>query len=104
MREIVLDTETTGFKPEDGHRVIEIGCVELVNHLPSGQTKQWYINPEREVPDDAVRDRRDGRTPQKVTGSRDPWSLAWWLGGAALPRHPSDGRRPPVTAAAQWPL
>ena len=33
MREIVLDTETTGFKPEDGHRVIEIGCVELVNHL-----------------------------------------------------------------------
>ena len=55
MREIVLDTETTGFKPEDGHRVIEIGCVELVNHLPSGQTKQWYINPEREVPDDAVR-------------------------------------------------
>ena len=55
MREIVLDTETTGFKPEDGHRVIEIGCVELVNHLPSSQTKQWYINPEREVPEDAVR-------------------------------------------------
>ena len=55
MREIVLDTETTGFKPEDGHRVIEIGCVELVNHLPSGRTAQWYINPEREVPDDAVR-------------------------------------------------
>ena len=55
MREIVLDTETTGFKPEDGHRVIEIGCVELVNHLPSGRTAQWYINPEREVPEDAVR-------------------------------------------------
>ena len=55
MREIVLDTETTGFKPEDGHRVIEIGCVELINHLPSGRTAQWYINPEREVPDDAVR-------------------------------------------------
>ncbi len=55
MREIVLDTETTGFKPEDGHRVIEIGCVELINHLPSGQTRQWYINPEREVPEDAVR-------------------------------------------------
>ena len=55
MREIVLDTETTGFKPEDGHRVIEIGCVELVNHLPSGLTRQWYINPEREVPEDAVR-------------------------------------------------
>ena len=55
MREIVLDTETTGFKPEDGHRVIEIGCVELVNHLPSGRTRQWYINPERDVPEDAVR-------------------------------------------------
>jgi len=55
MREIVLDTETTGFKPEDGHRVIEIGCVELFNHLPTGRHKQWYINPEREVPDDAVR-------------------------------------------------
>ncbi len=55
MREIVLDTETTGFKPEEGHRVIEIGCVELINHLPSGQTRQWYINPEREVPEDAVR-------------------------------------------------
>ncbi len=55
MRQIVLDTETTGFKPEDGHRVIEIGCVELQNLLPTGVTKQWYINPEREVPADAVR-------------------------------------------------
>ncbi|MEI6558538.1 MAG: DNA polymerase III subunit epsilon [Rhodospirillaceae bacterium] len=55
MREIVLDTETTGFKPEDGHRVVEIGCVELFNHLPTGQTRQWYLNPEREVPEDAVR-------------------------------------------------
>lgn len=53
-REIVLDTETTGMDPEDGHRIIEIGCVELVNHLPSGKTCQIYINPERDVPPDAV--------------------------------------------------
>ncbi len=55
MREIVLDTETTGFKPEDGHRIVEIGCVELENHLPTGRQKQWYINPERDVPEDAAR-------------------------------------------------
>ncbi len=55
MREVVLDTETTGFKPQDGHRIVEIACVELVNHLPTGQQKQWYLNPERDVPEDAVR-------------------------------------------------
>lgn len=52
--EIVLDTETTGMDPEDGHRILEIGCVELVNHLPSGKTLQLYINPERDVPAEAV--------------------------------------------------
>lgn len=55
MREIVLDTETTGFKPEEGHRLIEIGCVELVNHLATGNTFHRYLNPERDVPEDAVR-------------------------------------------------
>ncbi len=55
MREIVLDTETTGLDPYDGHRVIEIGCVELVNHLPTNNHFHVYINPEREVPDDAIR-------------------------------------------------
>ena len=55
MREVVLDTETTGFKPEEGHRVIEIGCIELVNHLPTGARYHQYINPERDVPADAVR-------------------------------------------------
>lgn len=54
MREIVLDTETTGFKPEEGHRLIEIGCVELVNHVATGKTFHRYINPERDVPADAV--------------------------------------------------
>ncbi|AWK86046.1 DNA polymerase III subunit epsilon [Azospirillum thermophilum] len=54
MREIVLDTETTGFKPEEGHRLIEIGCIELVNHVATGQRFHVYINPERDVPPDAV--------------------------------------------------
>lgn len=55
MREIVLDTETTGFKPEEGHRLVEIGCLELINHLPTGKTFHQYLNPEREVPADATR-------------------------------------------------
>jgi DNA polymerase-3 subunit epsilon len=55
MREIVLDTETTGFDPVDGHRVVEIGCVELVDHYPTGRTYQCYLNPERDMPADAQR-------------------------------------------------
>jgi DNA polymerase-3 subunit epsilon len=55
MREICLDTETTGLKPEEGHRIIEIGAVELHNHIPTGRTFHVYINPERDVPEDAVR-------------------------------------------------
>lgn len=54
MREIVLDTETTGMDPETGDRIVEIGCVELMNHIPTGRTLQLYINPEREVPPEAV--------------------------------------------------
>ena len=54
MREIVLDTETTGMDPEQGHRIIEIGCVEQENHLPSGRTLQLYINPERDIPPEAT--------------------------------------------------
>lgn len=53
MREIVLDTETTGLDPQDGHRIIEIGCVELFNYLPTGRVYQTYINPERDVPEEA---------------------------------------------------
>ena len=50
MREIVLDTETTGLDPDSGHRIVEIGCIELVNHIPSGQSFHSYVNPEREMP------------------------------------------------------
>ena len=50
MREVVLDTETTGLSPADGDRIIEIGAVELFHHVPTGRTFQCYINPERPVP------------------------------------------------------
>lgn len=53
MREIVLDTETTGLKPAEGHRIVEIGCVELRNHIPTGNAFHKYINPERDMPTEA---------------------------------------------------
>ena len=49
MREIILDTETTGLDPKMGHRLVEIGAIELVNHTPTGVNYQTYINPERDV-------------------------------------------------------
>lgn len=55
MREIVLDTETTGLDPNTGHRIIEIGCLELFSHVPTGNNKHWFINPERDIPEDATR-------------------------------------------------
>ncbi|HUS52697.1 MAG TPA: DNA polymerase III subunit epsilon [Thermohalobaculum sp.] len=53
MREIVLDTETTGLDPADGHRIVEIGAIEIINYLPTGRVYHQYINPERAVPRDA---------------------------------------------------
>jgi DNA polymerase-3 subunit epsilon len=53
VREIVLDTETTGFSPGDGDRLVEIGCVELINHIPSGKTYHQYVNPQRDMPQGA---------------------------------------------------
>ena len=54
MREICLDTETTGLKPEEGHRIIEIGAVELIDKVPTGKEYHVYINPQREVPQEAI--------------------------------------------------
>jgi DNA polymerase-3 subunit epsilon len=54
MREVVLDTETTGLDPANGHRVVEIACLELINHLPTGRHFQTYFNPERDMPADAL--------------------------------------------------
>ncbi len=54
-REIVLDTETTGLSPATGDRVVEIGCVELINHIPTGRHFHVYLNPERDMPEEAFR-------------------------------------------------
>ncbi len=54
VREIVFDTETTGLSPEKGDRLVEIGAVELINHLPTGKTYHQYIIPERVVPEEVV--------------------------------------------------
>ena len=54
MRQIVLDTETTGLEPDLGHRIIEIGCVELVNRRPTGRTFHKYLNPERDIDEGAA--------------------------------------------------
>ena len=54
IREVVLDTETTGMNPHTGDRIVEIGAVELLNHLPTGRTLQLYINPQRDVPAEAT--------------------------------------------------
>ena len=51
MREIILDTETTGLDPASGHRIVEIGCVEAQHHIPTGETYHVYINPERDMPE-----------------------------------------------------
>src|ERR1044071_3158707 len=55
MREIVFDTETTGFEPSEGHRIVEIGCVGLMDHFPTGRTLQFYLNPERDIPIESQR-------------------------------------------------
>ena len=55
LREIVFDTETTGFNYSGDDRIVEIGCVEMLNHTPTGKTFHCYINPEREVPEEVVR-------------------------------------------------
>jgi DNA polymerase III subunit epsilon len=53
MREIVLDTETTGLDPQAGHRIVEIACVELMHHIPTGRDLHRYVNPGRDIPTDA---------------------------------------------------
>ena len=55
MREVVLDTETTGLEPSQGHRIIEIGCIELKNRTPTGRRYHTYVNPQRDVPLEAQR-------------------------------------------------
>jgi DNA polymerase-3 subunit epsilon len=53
MREIVLDTETTGLDPQSGHRIVEIAAIELLHHVPTGRKFHCYVNPERDMPEEA---------------------------------------------------
>ncbi len=55
QRDVVLDTETTGLEPDQGHRVVELAAVELLNHLPTGRLFHCYVNPERDMPEEAFR-------------------------------------------------
>lgn len=73
-RQIVLDTETTGLSPEEGHRILEIGAVELVNLHPTGVTFQRYLNPERDIPEESVR--IHGITAERVAGCPRFWEVA----------------------------
>jgi DNA polymerase III subunit epsilon len=54
MREVVLDTETTGLEPADGHRIVEIACIELFNHMPTGRVFHHYLDPQRDMPAEAL--------------------------------------------------
>ncbi len=89
MREIVLDTETTGLDPLDGHRLVEIGCIELVNRIPSGQTFHRYFNPERSMPAEAfaVHGLGDDFLKDKVFFAEMADDLIAFLGDAPLVIH-----------------
>lgn len=89
MREIVLDTETTGLDPASGHRIIDIGCVELVNHVPTGRDFQRYLNPQRPVPAEAfaVHGLSDAFLADKPRFAEVADDLLAFLGNAPLVIH-----------------
>jgi DNA polymerase-3 subunit epsilon len=89
MREIVLDTETTGLDPFQGHRLVEIGCIELLNRIPTGQTFHRYLNPERSMPEEAfaVHGLTDGFLKDKPLFAEVAEELIAFLGGAPLVIH-----------------
>jgi DNA polymerase III subunit epsilon len=74
MREIVIDTETTGLDPLDGHRVVEVGAVELINRSPTGQTFHRYLKPERAMPADALA--VHGLTAEFIAAGKERRSIA----------------------------
>jgi DNA polymerase III subunit epsilon len=90
MREIVFDTETTGLDPYQGHRLVEIGCVELVNRYPTGRTFHRYLNPERDMPQEAFAIHGlsiDFLRPQPLFASVAEELLVFIGGDAALIAH-----------------
>lgn len=89
MRQLVLDTETTGLAVEQGHRIIEIGCIELVNRRPTGNSFHRYVNPERAIDEGAVRihgitDVFLADKPRFADVAKDLWD---WLSGDELIIH-----------------
>lgn len=89
MREIVLDTETTGLDPFQGHRLVEVGCIELFNRIPTGQTFHRYLNPERDMPEEAfaVHGLTDGFLKDKPLFAEVVDELIAFLGEAPLVIH-----------------
>jgi len=89
MREVVLDTETTGLDPYQGHRLVEIGCIELVNRFPTGQTFHRYLNPERDVPPEAfaIHGLSDDFLKSQPVFADIATDLLAFVGGAALIAH-----------------
>src|SRR5215510_14497211 len=89
MRQIVLDTETTGLEPDLGHRIIEIGCVELVNRRPTGKTFHRYLNPERDIDQGALEGH--GISREELSGmprfAQIAEELMGFIGGAELVIH-----------------
>ena len=79
MREIVLDTETTGLDPLRGDRLVEIGCIEIFNRMPTGQTFHRYINPERDMPAEAFAVHGlSSRVPRRASRCSPRWSRSSW--------------------------
>src|SRR4029078_3981723 len=89
MREIVLDTETTGLDPLRGDRLVEIGCIEIYNRLPTGQTLPAYINPERDMPAEAfnVHGRSSGFLSSKPLFTEVVEEFLEFIGDAPLVIH-----------------
>ena len=89
MREIVLDTETTGLDPLQGDRLVEIGCIELVNRFPTGKTFHGYFNPERDMPEQAfqVHGLTSGFLSDKPKFADKAADLIDFLGDAPLVAH-----------------
>jgi DNA polymerase-3 subunit epsilon len=88
LREIVLDTETTGLDPLDGHRIIEIGCVELIDQIPTGVERQYYLNPERSVGDSVtIHGIEDAHLADKPLFAHIADELLEFLGDAPLVIH-----------------
>jgi DNA polymerase-3 subunit epsilon len=89
MREVVLDTETTGLDPAAGHRIVEIGCIELYNHVPTGRTLQRLINPQRSMPTAAyeVHGHSDEVLAKQPTFDKVAGELLQFIGDAPLVIH-----------------